>query len=168
MRRLHLCASCFSCAPPCRKFCVTLARTDPLLLTLPAAEAAANWPRTGICELANRGASLQASTVTETILSRKRRRYDVFAPPPLSDPYERGLRETRPNDVHSQIHIAKWDGSSASRNSVAHLESSSRYRVTDDVTINGTLRIIGERCDIVGSCLISRVCGLFSLIVTNL
>lgn len=49
MRRLHLCASCFSCAPPCCKSRVTLARTDPLL-TLPAAEAAANWhmrtPRT--------------------------------------------------------------------------------------------------------------------------
>lgn len=42
MRRLHLCASCFSCAPPCCKSRVTLARTDPLL-TLPAAEAAANW-----------------------------------------------------------------------------------------------------------------------------
>lgn len=47
MRRLHLCASCFFCAPPCCKSRVTLARTDPLL-TLPAAEAAANWP--GICE----------------------------------------------------------------------------------------------------------------------
>jgi len=42
MRRLHLCASYFSCAPPCCKSRVTLARTDPLL-TLPAAEAAANW-----------------------------------------------------------------------------------------------------------------------------
>lgn len=39
---LHLCASCFSCAPPCCESRVTLARTDPLL-TLPAAEAAANW-----------------------------------------------------------------------------------------------------------------------------
>jgi len=44
MRRLHLCASYFSCAPPCCKSRVTLARTDPLLtLTLPVAEAAANW-----------------------------------------------------------------------------------------------------------------------------
>jgi len=43
-RCLHLCVSCFSCAPPCCKFRVTLARTNPLL-TLPAVEAAANWPR---------------------------------------------------------------------------------------------------------------------------
>lgn len=47
MRRLHLCASCFSCVPPCCKSRVTLARTDPLL-TLPVVETAANWHmRTG-------------------------------------------------------------------------------------------------------------------------
>lgn len=55
MRHLHLCASYFSCAPPCCKSRVTLARTDPLL-TVPAAEAAANWhmrtPRSRYPELA--------------------------------------------------------------------------------------------------------------------
>jgi len=107
MRSLHLFASCFSCAPPCRReFCVTLARTDPLL-TLPAAEAAANWPRTGICELRVARLSdsepLRASTVRgndphETPLASASLHLFSF-------PRSRCLRDlfqTRPN-VYSRI-----------------------------------------------------------------